>query len=424
MTIEVYLIAIGSQAFATHFLMDRSIMSIAQRFVAGEGDTYPNEPATPLTNAASLASPHETDTTNLRWISFRAAFRAERIHALPLRARSVLAALARTVSADDPLAAIFARRELLIDRAMLSERTFFRALDDLEAAGLITRPEQRRYKNAGLFGRAYLHLTEAAALTLGLIQAEMPLQQPVDVHQTGKQVSPPANLADGAIYKEVNPQPNQERQPGALPQDLQRLLELGFGKYFIFKLMRIASKNGKRLSDVVEASWTHLKAASKPICYLQALLAKPIDFAHIARVNRATSQTEDLKSREQTAQRQLLDEVRGKTYSDAQGAIVTFDADGSHAAVRTPTEIVPRFATGTVLMTLVNAVQCGQLSLHRDLGDASQPRNPNKLRHPERRSSTDTKRHVDALRGLLQGALSRHAAVSRDSESARVNQTC
>ncbi|WP_222102775.1 hypothetical protein, partial [Robbsia andropogonis] len=156
----------------------------------------------------------------------------------------------------------------------------------------------------------------------------------------------------------------------------------------------------------------------------QALLAKPIDFAHIARVNRATSQTEHLKSREQIAQRQLLDEVRGKTYSDAQGAIVTFHTDGSHAELRKPNDPVPRFATGAVLTTLVNAVQRGQLSLHRDLGDASQPRDPNKFRHPERRASTDTKRHVDALRGLLQGTLSHHAAVSRDSELARALQTC
>lgn len=399
-------------------------MSIAQRCVAGEVEPHPYQPDTALENASLNGTHYETDTTNLRWISFRAAFRAERIQSLPPRARSVLASLARTVSADDPLAAIFARRELLIDRAMLSERTFFRALDDLETAGLITRPEQRRYKSAGLFGRAYIHLTESAAVTLGLIQAEMPLQQPADAYQTFKQDSRPANMADGAIYKEVNPQPNQERQPGALPHDLQRLLQLGFGKYFIFKLMRVASLNGKRLSDVVEASWTHLKAASKPICYLQALLSKPIDFAHIARANRATSQANDLKSRALLAQQQLLDEVRGKTYSDALGSVVTFHAEGSHAALRTPDDPVPRFATGAILMTLVNAVHRGQLSLHRDPSDASQPREPNNLCSTEHRTSTNTKRHVDTMRRLLQGVRSGHAGVSSDPELARAPQTC
>ena len=53
---------------------------------------------------------------------------------------ALLAALARTVDAQRPYAAIFARRELLTGRAMQSMRTFYRGLDDLEAAGLIARP--------------------------------------------------------------------------------------------------------------------------------------------------------------------------------------------------------------------------------------------------------------------------------------------
>jgi hypothetical protein len=51
---------------------------------------------------------------------------------------ALLAALARTVDAQRPYAAIFARRELPTGRAMQSMRTFYR--DDLEAAGLIARP--------------------------------------------------------------------------------------------------------------------------------------------------------------------------------------------------------------------------------------------------------------------------------------------
>jgi hypothetical protein len=64
-----------------------------------------------------------------------------------------------TVDANRPYAAIYARRELLTGRALQSMRTFYRSLDDLEAAGLINRPPQKRHGDAGLFGRAYLHLT-------------------------------------------------------------------------------------------------------------------------------------------------------------------------------------------------------------------------------------------------------------------------
>ena len=45
-------------------------------------------------------------------------------------------------------------------------RTFYHNLDDLEAAGLIDRRPQARYVEAGLFGRAYLHLTERAVALL------------------------------------------------------------------------------------------------------------------------------------------------------------------------------------------------------------------------------------------------------------------
>ena len=136
-------------------------MSIAQQLVAGEGETHPDD-------SAALTA-FRCDSTNLPWVIFRAAFRAAHIEEIPARARAVLAALARTVDAQKPFAAIFARRELLTGRALQSMRTFYRSLDDLESAGLIVRRAQSRYVEAGLFGRAYIHLTERAAELLSLL---------------------------------------------------------------------------------------------------------------------------------------------------------------------------------------------------------------------------------------------------------------
>jgi hypothetical protein len=130
-------------------------MSIAQLPVASEGETH-------LQDAAALTA-FRCDSTNLPWVIFRAAFRATHIEDIPARARAVLSALARTVDAARPMAAIFARRELLTGRALQSMRTFYRSLDDLESAGLIDRRSQSRYIEAGLFGRAYIHLTARAA---------------------------------------------------------------------------------------------------------------------------------------------------------------------------------------------------------------------------------------------------------------------
>ncbi|SAL49198.1 hypothetical protein AWB68_02438 [Caballeronia choica] len=258
-------------------------MSIAQRLVAGEGDLHPahNEPNELAVDSAALTA-FRCDSTNLPWVIFRAAFRASHVEQISPRARAVLSALARTVDVSRPFAAIFARRELLTGRALQSMRTFYRSLGDLESAGLIERRPQSRYVEAGLFGRAYLHLTAHAAALLGLVEqapaqvARQPISAPPP--NLSEPRHPSANLADGAIYKDLSPSSFQKRQPGQVPSDLQRLRSLGFIDFLIFKLMREAREQGKRLSDVVEATWEHLKAAATPINYLRALLRSPVDF--------------------------------------------------------------------------------------------------------------------------------------------------
>src|SRR5471032_262338 len=149
-------------------------MLIAQLSVAGEGDLYPLPPSDDSVDIDLTAlDEFLAGQSNLPWVVFRAAHRAANFPALPARARAVLAALARTVDANRPYAAIFARRELLTGRAMQSMRTFYRSLDDLEAAGLIERVPQKRFGSAGLFGRAYLHLTEKSAIVLGLVERQL-----------------------------------------------------------------------------------------------------------------------------------------------------------------------------------------------------------------------------------------------------------
>ena len=143
--------------------------------------------------------------------------------ALPARARALLAALARTVDANSPVRAIFARRELLTGRALQSMRTFYRSLDDLEADGFITRPPQKRYGDAGLFGRAYLHLTTKAAALLGLVERSERSADNESVASASEEAAkterafsfapPSVTVADGAIYKDLYPT-TQKRQPG------------------------------------------------------------------------------------------------------------------------------------------------------------------------------------------------------------------
>jgi hypothetical protein len=336
-------------------------MSIAQRFVAGEGETHPEDSA--------ALSAFRCDSTNLPWIIFRAAFRAAHIEQLPPRARAVLSALARTVDAAKPFAAIFARRELLTGRALQSMRTFYRSLDDLEAAGLIDRRPQARYVEAGLFGRAYLHLSEHAATLLGLIdsprthQTEV-TQRPSSADSTPSQPlspAPSAKVADGGIYKDLSPSVFQKRQPGQLPADLQRLRTLGLFDFLIFKLMREAREHGKRLSDVVDATWDYLKLAKAPINYLRALLRNPVDFALIVRRRHAELHAEQARTQAHADAETIARQNAGRAFIDLNNARQFVIGTGGDAlTIFSVTERVGRQAAGW-MPSFAAALKAGKL---------------------------------------------------------------
>ena len=228
---------------------------------------------------------------NLPWPTLRAAERAVQFPGLSARARMVLRALARTVDHRQPAAKIYARRALLQERATLSERTFFRALADLEAADLIIRYEHwSTYGPAG-FNRAYISFTLKAiqglfedgdtatrskptgrrdlirsvqtnAIQHGDRQTALADVKPEDepLYESYSHSTPGTATVAEAIKEDLY-QSKQERQPGSLPADLTRLLGLGFRKFFVFKLMREARRCGKRLSDVVSVAWEHLSQA-------------------------------------------------------------------------------------------------------------------------------------------------------------------
>ncbi|MGY6258854.1 Replication protein O [Paraburkholderia caledonica] len=348
-------------------------MSIAQPSVAGEGESHPR---TVENQSADTQARLEftCDTTNLPWVIFRAAHRAAHLDGLTSRARAVLAALARTVDAKRPYAAIFARRELLTGRAMQSMRTFYRSLDDLETAGLITRPPQNRYGQAGLFGRAYLHLTESATVLLGLVAPPTsahgyPTKGQVEAaqeHRTDPVLQPSANVADGAIYKDLFPA-SQKRQPGALPSDLDRLTSLGFNKFFVFKLMAEARDNGKRLSDVVESCWHSLKKAVAPVPYLRSLLHRPVDFSYQARQRQADNDNKAHADKEQGELMQTLRSAAGQTFIDpANGLLIEIGEDGTNALVRYPEESRPRSAVGSWMLDIARGIKAGQIQLPDD----------------------------------------------------------
>jgi hypothetical protein len=351
-------------------------MLIAQRFVAGEGDDRPSplEIDSPSLDNEALDD-FACDRSNLPWIVFRAAHRANHIAAIPSRSRALLAALARTVDAQKPYAAIFARRELLTGRALQSMRTFYRSLDDLAEVGLIVRAPQKRHGDAGLFGRAYIHLTEKAAELLGFVEeknppalaetskstSESPTNSEADTQQDPLLIRPSATVADGGIYKDLFPK-NQKRQPGTLPLDLQRLLSLGFHKFLVFKLMREAKQHGKLLTDVVEVTWEHLSLAKRPISYLRSLLRSPVDFGHQLRSLQAKIHERRARLNEIKAVDDLVTPHAGEVFFDeAINRRFEISADGSEISIRDCREPRARVSAAGWKLDFAAAFRAGRL---------------------------------------------------------------
>jgi hypothetical protein len=354
--------------------MDVLDMHIAQLSVAGEEHSRLNSFKTPGHDADQQAlDDYACDRSNLPWIIFRAAHRASHVAALPARARALFAALARTVDASRPYAAIFARRELLTGRALQSMRTFYRSLDDLESAGLITRPPQTRYGAAGLFGRAYLHLTSRAAVLLGLVEPAETKAEVAATHATTDRkqtnldasavsLAPPCvTVADGAIYKDQYPT-DQKRQSGRLPADLQRLRILGFRDFLIFKLMREAGQHAKRLSDVVESCWNHLRRATHPISYLRTLLRAPVDFAFRVRTLRASIADDAVRQERASDARKAAGELAGKRFvSRDRSRTYHVASDAQSVTIQLRDEAAPRVHAGHWIADFVDALKSGRI---------------------------------------------------------------
>ena len=389
-------------------------MSIAQLLVAGEGETHPED--------CEALRAFRSDSVNLPWVIFRAAFRANHIEGLPQRARALLAALARTVDAARPFADIFARRELLTGRAMVSMRTLYRSLGDLETAGLVERRAQARYVEAGLFGRSYLRLTPHAAALLGFVEPALAFPQIEAGTESGTEgapsteraaqsegMQPPspsftgrsANLADGAIYKDLNPEAFQKRQPGQVPADLQRLLSLGFSDFLIFKLMRQAREAGKRLSDVVEATWVNLKKANRPICYLGTLLRSPVDFSRqLHQRNEARAENDARKQRAVKA-KEIAKQNARKVFEHVDGkSRYTVDATGEHLSVYSHEEGVERQMPNW-MEGFAAALAVGRLQEVTDVTNAVHESLPFVRPEPKAPATPAVREHIAGLRLVL-----------------------
>ncbi len=195
----------------------------------------------------------------------------------------------------------------------LGERTVYRALDELAAAGWVEVLDQDRRNRSGRFHSARVVLTDLALSALGLLPS--------------RRQAPSAKLADG-FCKEVIPSSKDQQDqplqgqpagggtpvdkskaaPGALPPDVAWLGKLGLSKGQVFGLMGVYSAAGKRLGVAAEALRRHLdgKAARDAFAYLKAMASKDLDFGSVVEMQRQDAQALQAEQ----ASRDLLDRLR------------------------------------------------------------------------------------------------------------------
>jgi hypothetical protein len=349
-------------------------MSIAQRFVAGEGISHPQEPAPQPDTTRSLSSkqPLSCDRRNLPYAVLRAQQHALTAMWLPQRARLALSSIALTLSVKRPLASIFASRRYLTTRIGMAERTWYRAEQDLVQAGLITVADQGRKARGGEFGAAYIHITRACAVLLGLVAddqkavvetAEKTSEATASTLPSPSLAAPTATVADRFTNKVYLSPVDQERQPGQVPADLERLMTVGFGKNYIFKLMKQARVvHRKRLSDVVEACWDQIRRARLPIPYLQKLLESTTDFAWLAKQKLERTETESKSKARATQLTALRRFAAGKTFFAANGMKrMDVSPDGSTVTVHDASEPGPRVAPANWASWFADGLETGQI---------------------------------------------------------------
>ncbi|ANJ87244.1 hypothetical protein MB84_31595 (plasmid) [Pandoraea oxalativorans] len=83
--------------------------------------------------------------------------------------------------------------------------------------------------------------------------------------------------------------------------------------------MREAREQGKRLSEVVEATWPHLAKAARPINYLRKLLASPVDFGFALRAKAAEKARAEVVAAEKRSAEAFVRGAMGKIFVDAAG---------------------------------------------------------------------------------------------------------
>lgn len=286
----------------------------------------------------------------------RAIDEAAQLKGLTAGVRTTLLTICRYVKQQDPLGAVFTRKEKIAQRAGLSERSIHRHIVKLVELGLLRTEDQRHGQKNGKFLVTHVFLTEKMAKMVGLIGAgegateEGTLPAPPSAKMAGGHIKESLTVPS-STKKQGRPTPaHGQRTEPTIPADLQPLAELGMWPQTICKLMREAKDNGKLLSDILVAvrkRLVELKLGGKAIAtYLRKAIASNTDFAAQAKRTRDEEHKAAQDRADATYIAAFREQFAGKRLSSPDGReSIVIHASGEHAHHQIG------MRTGTLLLT-------------------------------------------------------------------------
>lgn len=329
----------------------------------------PTTQAHPKTRRSRRGSVPFTISQAVRRVATGEAFRHQGLSA---RGRQVLGYVVSRASAREGGAPCWPSRARIAAKLECSPRTAIRRIGELVDAGILEYAGQARSRHSGRYLNGHLRLTRASCAELGLAWLTVPgpastrATETVAMHSPQPRrgapsapVQPPAGpmaageggrprMAPGqgvtTSQSEVTSSalsssrrqsrvPRQRRGPVTedayvrvggwrIPRELLWLSAQGqLPPTGILSLMRAAGQHGKRLSDVVTVARARLanKRGRQLYGYLCGLLAKPVDFAYLARSAQAAKTAAEAASATQGRIAAFQREAQGVWYEHLDG---------------------------------------------------------------------------------------------------------
>jgi hypothetical protein len=283
------------------------------------------------------------------------------------RGRQALACVVNRATPSEGGAPVWESRARIAAKLGCSERTAIRRIGELVAADLVEYAGQGRSPGSGRFLNGHVRLTRAACEALGLTWSDEP-GPATERAQSGIALIPPAprrprrativapgqgvppslrSGSTGSPSRKHSPETatgSEKRGPGAfanagglrLPRELLWLTGEGqLRPTAVAALMGLATQHGQRLTDVAEAARASLagKRGRHLFATLRRLIAKPIDYAFVARQRAQAAAARASAEREGRELSRLRSEVAGRWWQLPGGKRGHVDASGRFVEV-------------------------------------------------------------------------------------------